>query len=45
VRLSEAPSHGVPIDVYDPRSLAAQAYAALALEVLEAVGATAEVAT
>jgi chromosome partitioning protein len=45
VRLSEAPSHGLPINVYDPRSSAAQAYAALADEVLEAVGATAEVTT
>jgi chromosome partitioning protein len=45
VRLSEAPSYGQPINVYDPRSSAAQAYAALADEVLEAVGATAEVTT
>lgn len=35
VRLSEAPSHGQPITVYDPRSKGAEAYAELAKEVLE----------
>jgi chromosome partitioning protein len=35
VRLSEAPSHGVPINVYDMRSSAAEAYGALADELLE----------
>jgi len=35
VRLSEAPSHGVPISVYDPSSGAAYAYDALADEVLK----------
>ncbi len=34
VRLGEAPSHGEPIHVYDPRSAGAVAYRALAQEVL-----------
>ncbi|MCL2351766.1 MAG: AAA family ATPase [Firmicutes bacterium] len=34
VRLSEAPSHGLPVTLYDPRSRGAEAYQALALEVL-----------
>ncbi|RLT35859.1 MAG: ParA family protein [Chloroflexi bacterium] len=34
VRLSEAPSHGEPIQVYDPRSPGAQAYDELADELL-----------
>ncbi len=33
VRLAEAPSHGLPIAVYDPSSRGARAYEALALEV------------
>jgi chromosome partitioning protein len=33
VRLSEAPSHGLPIALYDPTSRGATAYGALALEV------------
>lgn len=33
VRLAEAPSHGKPISVYDPQSVAAKAYSDLALEV------------
>ncbi|MEO6059288.1 MAG: AAA family ATPase [Candidatus Limnocylindria bacterium] len=33
VRLAEAPSHGLPIAVYDPSSRGARAYGALALEV------------
>lgn len=37
VRLSEAPSHGVPITVYDPRSKGAEAYMELAREVIEHV--------
>jgi chromosome partitioning protein len=32
VRLSEAPSHGMPVALYDSRSTGAQAYAALAAE-------------
>jgi chromosome partitioning protein len=34
VRLSEAPSHGVPINIYDPQSKGAVGYEALAKEVL-----------
>ncbi len=34
VRLAEAPSHGVPVMTYDPRSRGAEAYAALARELL-----------
>jgi chromosome partitioning protein len=34
VRLAEAPSHGKPITSYDPGSRGAQAYQALAMEVL-----------
>lgn len=37
VRLSEAPSHGVPISLYDPRSKGAEAYSELAREVIEHV--------
>jgi chromosome partitioning protein len=35
VRLSEAPSHGLPINRYDGKSSAAKAYAALADEVID----------
>jgi len=35
VRLSEAPSHGLPISMYDERSKGAEAYALLAEEVVE----------
>ncbi len=35
IRLGEAPSHGLPIHMYDPRSLGAQSYRALAKEFLE----------
>jgi chromosome partitioning protein len=35
VRLSEAPSHGKPITLYDPSGRGAQAYRALAKEVLD----------
>ncbi len=38
VRLAEAPSHGVPISIYDPRSTGAKAYQALAAEVLQSDG-------
>jgi chromosome partitioning protein len=34
VRLAEAPSYGIPISVYDPKSTGAEAYAALANEIL-----------
>lgn len=34
VRLAEAPSHGLPITMYDPRSRGAEAYRELAREVL-----------
>ena len=34
VRLGEAPSHGEPINIYDPKSSGAQAYKMLAKEVL-----------
>lgn len=35
VRLSEAPSHGIPVALYDPRSRGARAYYDIAMEVLE----------
>ncbi len=35
VRLSEAPSHGIPIVQYDPKSKGAELYKELAVEVLE----------
>lgn len=35
VRLGEAPSHGVPIHLYDPRSVGAESYRQLAQEVLQ----------
>ena len=35
IRLSEAPSHGIPIALYDPKSQGAAAYKALAKEILE----------
>ena len=35
VRLSEAPSHGVPVALYDPRSRGALAYQKIAMEVLK----------
>ncbi len=35
VRLSEAPSHGKPVSAYDPLSRGAEAYAALAQELVE----------
>lgn len=37
VRLSEAPSHGLPINLYDPKSKGAESYAELAKEVIESV--------
>ncbi len=38
VRLSEAPSHGLPIHLYDPRSQGAQSYQDLAREFLSQAG-------
>jgi chromosome partitioning protein len=38
IRLAEAPSYGQPISVYAPSSTGAQAYAALAREILESDG-------
>ena len=35
VRLGEAPSHGLPIHMYDPRSTGAEAYMALVKEVIK----------
>jgi hypothetical protein len=35
IRLSEAPSHGEPIQRYDPLSTGAQAYDDVALELLD----------
>lgn len=37
VRLSEAPSHGLPISEYDPKSTGAKSYHKLALEILHSV--------
>ena len=41
VRLSEAPSHGVPVMIYDGRCAGAQAYLDLAGEILRRTGRTA----
>jgi chromosome partitioning protein len=38
IRLAEAPSHGKPISLYDARSRGAEAYRALALELMERNG-------
>ena len=38
IRLAEAPSHGKPVVLYDPRSRGAEAYVALAAEILERNG-------
>jgi chromosome partitioning protein len=35
VRLAEAPSHGLPITLYDPRSAGAESYRSLAKEVMD----------
>ncbi len=35
VRLAEAPSHGIPINIYEPKSTGAEAYRQLANEVIE----------
>jgi chromosome partitioning protein len=46
IRLGEAPSHGLPALLYDPKSRGAEAYQALARELLQrsAVAQTASVA-
>lgn len=38
IRLAEAPSHGKPVQLYDPRSKGAEAYTALAAELLHRNG-------
>jgi chromosome partitioning protein len=38
IRLAEAPSHGKPVQLYDPRSKGAEAYTALAVELLRRNG-------
>jgi chromosome partitioning protein len=38
IRLAEAPSHGKPVALYDPRSRGAEAYRALALELMQRNG-------
>lgn len=38
VRLAEAPSHGLPINLYAPRSTGAEAYRSLAIEILQGDG-------
>jgi chromosome partitioning protein len=38
IRLAEAPSHGKPVMVYDPKSKGAEAYQELALELLKRHG-------
>jgi chromosome partitioning protein len=40
VRLAEAPSHGLPVTIYDPKSKGAEAYFALAREFLARNGTT-----
>jgi chromosome partitioning protein len=35
IRLAEAPSHGLPVALYDPRSRGSEAYRDLALEILK----------
>ncbi len=45
VRLGEAPSHGMPVLIYDPKSRGAEAYATLAREILERAGAAAPAAS
>ena len=41
VRLAEAPSHGTPVILYDVKSRGAEAYLALAKEVIQRAGAPA----
>jgi chromosome partitioning protein len=44
IRLAEAPSYGLPIAVYAPSSTGAQAYEALAREILQGDGLAVEAA-
>jgi chromosome partitioning protein len=44
IRLAEAPSHGLPVLVYDPRSRGAEAYIALGKELLKRMGLESRVA-
>jgi chromosome partitioning protein len=44
IRLAEAPSHGLPVLVYDPRSRGAEAYRALGGELLQRMGLASRVA-
>ena len=37
IRLAEAPSHGLPINMYDAKSAGAESYRSLAKEVMERV--------
>jgi chromosome partitioning protein len=45
VRLGEAPSHGMPVILYDVKSRGAEAYVALAREMLARNGRTPHAAT
>jgi chromosome partitioning protein len=44
VRLSEAPSHGLPVALYDPSSRGAQAYVELVTEIIESESAATQAA-
>jgi chromosome partitioning protein len=44
VRLSEAPSHGLPVALYDPSSRGAQAYVELVSEIIDSESTAAEAA-
>ncbi|MFB0901202.1 MAG: chromosome partitioning protein ParA, partial [Dehalococcoidia bacterium] len=35
VRLAESPSHGVPIQIYDPKSTGSQAYNKVIIAIIE----------
>ena len=38
IRLAEAPSHGMPITMYDPKSVGADSYRQLAMEIMNRKG-------
>jgi chromosome partitioning protein len=42
IRLSEAPSHGMPVSLYDPQCPGARAYRSLALELIQRASSSAE---